>query len=233
MLAAKPRISAAADDHGVPGRRRAVVVGESRGRAAVQQVGRDLDDAIQALGLHYASVGRDVGLSGAQVGRVAHGRAPGLTIVQASTLFAAVGQELSIRTYPTGRPLRDAPQLALLARLRAHVHRSLAWQTEVPVAGTADLRAWDAVIAGADWRYATEAETRLRDWQALQRRITLKVRDGSVDGVVLLVAKTRTNITIVRSLGAELGAAFPVAGAVALERLAAGRSPGGNALILL
>lgn len=215
------------------GRRRVVVIGETRGRSAVVQIGRELDEAIRAHGLSYASVGRDVGLSGAQIGRIAHGTSPGLSIVQASTLLAAVGQELSIRSYPTGRPLRDAPQLALLARFRALLHSSLGWRTEVAVTGGTDLRAWDAVIAGVDWQFATEAETRLRDWQALQRRITLKVRDGNVDGVILLVSKTRTNITVVRSLGMEVDSAFPVSGAAALERLAAGRSPGGNALILV
>ena len=217
----------------MPGRRRAVVLGAARGRAAVDQVGRELDDAVRALGLSYASIGRDVGLSGAQVGRIAHGRVPNLSIVEASTLLAAVGQEMSLRSYPTGRPLRDAPQLALLDRLHKLLHPSLRWQTEVPVTGGGDLRAWDAVIGGVDWRCACEAETRLRDWQALQRRITLKLRDGNVDGVILLVARTRSNISVVRSLGAELDAAFPVPGVLALERLAAGRSPGGHTLILL
>jgi hypothetical protein len=66
---------------------------------------------------------------------VARGLAPDLTIVQASALLASVGQELSIRAYPSGRALRDRPQLALLERLRARVHSSLTWRAEVPVTG--------------------------------------------------------------------------------------------------
>jgi hypothetical protein len=157
----------------------------------VAYVGRELTDGIRNQGLSYAAVGRDVGLSGVQVGRVARGMAPDLTIVQASELLASIGQELSIRAYPTGRPLRDRPQLALLDRLRAHLHSSLAWRAEVPVTGPPDLRAWDAVIVGPTWRRPVEAESRLGDVQALERRLALKQRDGNMDQVILLVADTR------------------------------------------
>lgn len=215
------------------GRRRAVVIGEARGHEAVDAVCREIDGAIANLGLSYVAVGRDVGLSGAQVGRIARGKSRDLSIVQASTLLAAVGHELTVRAYPTGRPLRDAPQLAVLGRFRAAIHASLRWRTEVPVTAGRDLRAWDAVVAGSDWRYGVDAETRIRDWQALERRTALKLRDGNVDGVVLVLAKTRTNVAVVRSLGDNLGSAFPVPGDLALQRLAAGRDPGGSALILL
>jgi hypothetical protein len=215
------------------GRRRAVVLGETRGRATVALLCRELDEAIRSLGLSYAALGRDVGLSGAQVGRIARGKSPDLSIAQASTLFAGVGHELSIRAYPTGRPLRDAPQLSLLARLRLMLHEALGWRTEVPVTNESDLRAWDAVIQGAGWRYGVEAETRLRDIQALQRRVALKLRDGDVDGVILVVWRTRTNLAILRSLGAELDTSFPVPGRLALERLGSGRDPSGSAIVVL
>lgn len=215
------------------GRRRAVVVGDTRGRAAVALLCREIDDAIRTLGLSYAAVGRDIGLSGAQVGRIARGKSPELSILQASTLLAAVGLELSVRAYPTGRPLRDAPQLSLLARFSPMVNAAIAWRTEVPVTNGPDLRAWDALIQGDGWRYGVEAETRLRDVQALQRRLALKLRDGNVDGVILIVSKTRTNVTVLRSLGMDLDAAFPVPGDLAVERLAAGRNPGGSALVVL
>jgi hypothetical protein len=89
------------------------------------------------------------------------------------------------------------------------------------------------VIQGAGWRYGVEAETRLRDIQALQRRVALKLRDGDLDGVILVIWKTRTNLTILRSLGAELDGLFPVPGKLALERLASGRNPGGSAIVVI
>lgn len=101
------------------------------------------------------------------------------------------------------------------------------------MAAAPDLRAWDAVIGGGSWRDGVEAEVRLRDAQALERRIALKQRDGSVDAVILLVWDTRHNRDALDSVGAGLHAAFPLGGNLALERLAAGNDPGGNALILL
>jgi hypothetical protein len=199
----------------------------------VAYIGRELTDGIRNQGLSYAAVGRDVGLSGVQVGRVARGMAPDLTILQASELLASIGQELSIRAYPTGRPLRDRPQLALLDRLRARLHSSLAWRSEVPVTGPPDLRAWDAVIVGLTWRRPIEAESRLGDVQALERRVALKQRDGNMDQVIVLVADTRHNRTVLRSLGAALTGQFPFPGRRALELLAVGVPPDASSVILL
>ena len=123
--------------------------------------------------------------------------------------------------------------LNLLERLRARLHPSLAWRTEVPVTAGPDVRAWDAQIKGDIWTDGVEAEVRLRDAQALERRIALKQRDGSVDSVILLVWNTRHNRDALASIGAGLRAAFPLAGARALELLTAGVNPGANSLILL
>jgi hypothetical protein len=210
-----------------------VELGGIRGRAAVANLGRELDDAIQNLGLSYAAIGRDVGLSSWQVARVARGKAPQLTIVQASELFASVGQELSIRPYPTGQPLRDVAHLALLERLRRVLHSTLHWRTEVPVTVAGDLRAWDAVIYGTEWQSAVEAEVRLRDIQAIERRVALKQRDGSMPAIVLLVAHTRHNRAVLRSHGSALAPSFPLPGRRALELLRAGVNPGASSLIVL
>jgi transcriptional regulator with XRE-family HTH domain len=216
------------------GRRRAVTLGEARGHEAVATVCRELDEAIRTQGLSYATVAADVGLSGSQVSRIARGQSRDLSIVQASRLLASVGLDLSLKTYPTGRPVRDRAHLDLLARLRARLHRSLTWHTEVPVLrGATDLRAWDAVIGGDGWADAVEAEVRLRDIQALDRRVALKQRDGLVDAVLLLVWNTRTNRDVLREFGAALRTSFPLPGTRALELLEAGVHPGANALIVL
>jgi len=217
----------------MPARRRAIEVAAARGREAVTTVGKEVGEAVSSLGITYADIGRDVGLSAWQVGRVVRGQAPDLTIVQASELLASVGLEMSIRSYPAGQPLRDAGHLALLERLRATLHPSLRWRTEVPVGGTGDLRAWDAVVSGQAWRIAIEAETRLRDYQALQRRIALKQRDGSMGLVLLLVANTRHNRSAVRLLGPAISSSFPLPGRRALELLAAGANPGASSAVLL
>ena len=197
----------------------------------------ELRDAIQSHGLSYVDVGMDVGLSGSQVSRVARGLSPDLSIVQAAKLLAAVGLEVSIRAYPTGRPLRDRAHLELLERLRHRLHGSLTWRTEVPVTrsggGGTDLRAWDAVISGGDWSIAVEAETRIGDVQALQRRIELKRRDGAIDHVLLLVRHTRHNATVLRSVEPTFSTSFPLPGRRALELLIAGVELGSSSIVLI
>jgi len=62
---------------------------------------------------------------------------------------------------------------------------------------------------------------------------SLKQRDGGVDHVVLLLADTRANRAFRREFGDVLRVNYPVDGRVALAALAAGRDPGGGAVILL
>ena len=88
-------------------------------------------------------------------------------------------------------------------------------------------------LQGRAWPQAVEAETRLRDWQALERRLALKLRDGSVDGLILLVWNTRGNQAALRALGSNVHTTFPVPGRRALELLGAGVNPGGSTLIVL
>ena len=78
-----------------------------------------------------------------------------------------------------------------------------------------------------------DAETHVGDLQAVQRRVALKQRDGRVDCVILLLADTHHHRDLLAMAGAGLRAQFPVPHRLALRALREGRSPGGNALVLL
>jgi hypothetical protein len=78
-----------------------------------------------------------------------------------------------------------------------------------------------------------EAETHPRDLQALERRLELKLRDGDVDHLILLLLDSRHNHALLRAHAATFEARFPVAGRRALELLRPGAAVGGNAVILL
>ncbi|MBI3748646.1 MAG: helix-turn-helix transcriptional regulator [Chloroflexi bacterium] len=184
-------------------------------------------------GLGGGDVARAVGISAAQYSRIERGLPAGLSIEQASTLLAVVGLELSVRAFPAGQPLRDAAHVALIGRLRTRVHRSLRFQTEVPLPAPNDRRAWDVVIAGPDWRHGVEAETRPRDRQALERRLSLKRVDGDVSSLSLLLLDSRHNRDFVRAHRDILAERFPVPGRRTLELLAVGADPGGDSVILL
>jgi transcriptional regulator with XRE-family HTH domain len=185
-------------------------------------------------GLSQAEVARAAHTSRPQLSRLERGKMPRVSILVVCHVLAVLGLELSARAYPAGQPIRDAAHRALLDRLRARVGPRLTWRYERPVGGEGDLRAWDAAISGPRIHIGVEAETRVGDVQALQRRIGLKLRDDAeTDCALLLLSNTRDNRAIVRENLTALQSDFPVDGRWALEAIKAGESPGGNSVVLL
>jgi hypothetical protein len=142
-------------------------------------------------------------MSHSQVGRIERGETQGVSIDQAARLATAVGLSLVVRTYPVGDPIRDAGHAALLDRFAGELHPSLRWRTEVPIDVPGDLRTWDGVLSDRRRRLPVEAETRVADVQAMQRRIALKQRDDGVDGVILLLAATAANRRVLTAAGSR------------------------------
>jgi transcriptional regulator with XRE-family HTH domain len=208
-------------------------LGTERARALIGRAGRELRDARMNLGLSLADVGRSVRLSTSQVSRIERGLVARVSVEDLARLEAVVGLELSLKSYPGGRPIRDAAHVELLSEFRARLHRSLAWAVEVPLPDPGDRRGWDGFVRGPGFRYGIEAETAPRDAQALTRRIQAKARDGDVDGVVLVLRGTRQTRRFLGEAGDWLRGAFPVDGSRALELLAAGADPGGSSVVVL
>ena len=174
-------------------------------------------------------------MSSSQISRIEGARLPSVSVIQLARVGAVVGLDVRVRAYPGPVPIRDAGQVALLDRLRARLLPALRVRTEVPIPIEGDLRAWDAVIDGFEdgSPLHVEAETRLYDIQGQQRRIALKTRDGGADVVMLVVADTPRNREAVRVAGPAFTEQYPVAARAALAALAAGRHPGGAALVFL
>ncbi len=183
--------------------------GRRRSRALVAELGNDLRDARIGAGLAQRHVARVTGLSQAMISRTERSLRSRLTIEEAAVLCAALGLRLHVRAYPEGSPVRDAAQLHLLARLRALLHEAYAWHAEAPVAGRGDLRAWDVSLSGPA-SIGIDAETRLHDVQALQRRLELKWRDSGVARVILLVASTHHNRRVLREHRSALSSTLPL-----------------------
>jgi transcriptional regulator with XRE-family HTH domain len=212
--------------------------GDRGRRNARQGVGRlavDGRNARVGAGVSLRVVADAIGVSHGRVGRFERGemRSPDTDFLGA--YFAVLGMELSLRAYPVGDAMRDRGQRALLERLHRELHPSLTWRTEVPLPNERDLRAWDAEIRPMEgsWRLRVEAEMRISDGQALERRLTLKVRDGGEGHLLLLVANTRANRLAMPSLGRALETALPVSGRAMLSALRAGRDPGGSGIVML
>jgi hypothetical protein len=195
------------------------------------RVRADLIRARQGSGLSREIVGRSCGLSRTIVDRIEGGARP-TTLREYAALGAAVGLDVRMRAYPAGDPIRDAGQQRLIERLRIRLHPSLGWATEVTLPIEGDLRAWDAMIRGTDWRLPVEAETALDDIQATERRLALKRRDGGVDHVILLVADTpRNRLALAAAPGAFAG--LPLQTREVLVALRDGRHPGASGIVIL
>jgi transcriptional regulator with XRE-family HTH domain len=194
----------------------------------------EIRSARVALGLSQDDLGASVSISGSQVGRFERGELEDIRLEQLCRLSASVGLMPSLRLYPDGDPVRDAAQIRLLERLRGRLPPGMSWRTEVPLHGRTDPRAWDAIAEWPGCVDGFEAESRLGDLQATERRILLKHRDDATVGhVFLVVAATRANRRAL-ALGREiLRGNFPLDTREALASLARGRCPGASGLLVL
>lgn len=207
--------------------------GRTRGERIVVEISRELRVTRMSAGLSQASVASASGISRPRLSRIERARVRNVSVMLLATIAAVLGLDLSANLYPAENALRDRGHVALLERLRARVHRSFTWRSEVPMGPAGDMRAWDAKLVGADVRIGVEGETRLLDAQTVARRIALKRRDGDVDHVLLVVADTRANALALRAFGDLLATDFPIAGTNALDAFEHGRDPGGSAVIVI
>ena len=171
-------------------------------------------------------------MSHTQVWRIERAEVAGVDLSELATIAEAVGHELGMAVHPVATPIRDAAHVALLGRLRARLHPSLRWQSEVPIPIPGDRRSGDARIDGRIGTTLVEAETRLDDIQAMERRIAAKARDLGVDRTILLVLDSRHNRAVIAKTP-ELRQRFPIGTRAALQALAHGIDLGGDALIVL
>ncbi|HEX7171228.1 MAG TPA: hypothetical protein VF365_01330 [Candidatus Limnocylindria bacterium] len=161
-----------------------------------------------------------------------HGRLGSADLRRATMVMAQLGHKLVITTYPTGEPLRDAGQTKLLERFNARL--SPAWQrvAESPMPQRGDLRAWDELLRGVV-RIGVEAETRPNDLQLIGRAMSTKQRDSGADRMILLVAGTARNRSLVREHVGLLRQTFPLDTRSTLQALGEGRDPGANGVVVL
>jgi transcriptional regulator with XRE-family HTH domain len=210
--------------------------GRRRVRAAILRLGEEHRIARVGAGLSLRDTAAASGSSRSQLSRFERGAIDRASMTELGAWFAVLGLDLVIKAYPVGDPIRDRAQLALLERLRGRLHPTLHWRTEVPLPIPGDLRAWDAEVRGPKpnrWRARIEAETRIVDGQALERRLALKLRDDPGGHLILLVSDTRANRAALRSIAAGLHDVLPLKTRAILSALTAGRDPGGSGVVIL
>ena len=172
-------------------------------------------------------------MSHTQLRRIELGQIDRLTVDHLTRGCAAVGYQLLARAAPGSGPALDAPQLALIGRLRKVLPAGVRVRTEVPLRIAGDKRAWDVVLDLDPDDIPVEAETRLRDLQALERRSALKLRDSGFERIVLLVSDTANNRRVLQAYREDLRATFPLETRQVMASLRAGRTPEASGIVVL
>jgi transcriptional regulator with XRE-family HTH domain len=181
---------------GVPSASRAFDRGTQLARRHVSEIAEEFRERRLALGRSQEVVAEACQISRVHYSQIENGQVPKLTILEVDRIASVLGLAPSIRLYPSGPAVRDAGQLLRLQAFLDDVRPPLTYRIEVPLPpqdDRTDQRAWDAVLYGGGRRTAIELEMRLRDIQALVRRIDLKRRDDPTNAFLLLIADTRAN----------------------------------------
>lgn len=238
---ASPSASQLADEGGIsevghalamPIHERPVDRGLRRGRFLVGRTASELLVARRGAGLSQRELGRLLRVSHTKIGRVERGEPNQLTIELAAKMAAVLGLQLSVGLHPDGDAVRDAGHLALIQRFRARVPSAIRWRTEVAIPIAGDRRSADIVLARGNESVIVEAETRLDDIQAVERRLAAKLRDVGMTRAILLVADTRHNRAVIRDNPA-IGERFPLSTRACLTSLARGELPDGDGLVVI
>jgi transcriptional regulator with XRE-family HTH domain len=203
------------------------------GHRLTELVGDDIRAARLSGGLSLRGAAASVGLSKTTFWRIEHNAARDISVRGLELACAAVGLSLSMRAYPASDPARDAGHLALLGRLRARLPAEAAWVTEVPMPIAGDLRALDARTSMKGETIGFEAETRLTDAQAVERKALLKKRDARLDRMILVVSDTRSNREFLARHREHLRSSFPLDTRAILAALALGDAPDGDGIVVL
>jgi transcriptional regulator with XRE-family HTH domain len=177
-------------------------------------------------------VARYTGISHTQVIRIERALATHVDIDVLARMASVLGHELGMGVHPISAPVRDKAHVSLLGRFAARLHPSIHLRTEVPIPIPGDLRSTDGVAEGRTFDATIEAETRLDDVQAVERRLRTKQRDLGTNRAILLVADTRHNRAVVRAIP-DLSEQFPIGTRACLAALARGEDPGGDCLVIL
>ncbi|HEY7600559.1 MAG TPA: helix-turn-helix transcriptional regulator [Candidatus Limnocylindrales bacterium] len=209
-----------------------------RGRRLGEQKARGLIAELRStrlvLGLSQQSVAEAVGRSQAEISRFEGDKdVASVTLVEIAEVATVLGLELSVGLHPAGAPIRDKGQQALIGRLRLELAPSIRVGAEVGFPNPGDPRTWDLVIAIRDQRVGVEAETRIRDVQALSRRMHQRERDGGVGAVLLVLSDSVVNRRLVGELRVSLGPAFGHSPRAILRALRAGDQVPGSGVLLL
>jgi transcriptional regulator with XRE-family HTH domain len=194
----------------------------------------ELSEARKSAGLSQESLASAIERSQSDLSRLERlvdvDRVSFVEIAEAASLL---GLELSAGLHLVGDPIRDKGHQALIKRFRALLSSAFRVFAEALLPGAGDRRSWDLLLRLTDQVIGVEVETRIRDMQALVRRMHQRERDGGADEILLVLAATKTNRMLLSELVTALGPNFATSPRVILRALRNGERLPGSGVILL
>lgn len=189
--------------------------------------------AREERGISQRALAAELDWSQSEVNRLGQYLFPAVSVVRLSEMVAVLGLELSAGLYRMGDPIHDKGQQPLIGRFTSNVAPPYVTTREVllPVAG--DTRSWDVLLRRESLLVGVEAETRIRDIQALVRRVRERERDGGVDEILIVLSDTAHNRSLVGQLREALGPRYSTSRTTLLAALRSGEPVPGSGVILL
>ena len=217
----------------MPAQQRRSALGRADARRLATSMAGELRSTRIAAGISQATAARAAGISRAQWGRLERNEELRPDLVELSAAGRALGLELGARYHPVGSPIRDRAQLALLERFEHLLGALLRMRREVPLPIPGDLRAWDAMVEGADGPFFVEGESRMGDAQAVERRLRLKQRDDPRARVVILVlSRSRHHQELLAAHREVLRDLLPLDGPAIVRAIRGGHRPPASGIVL-
>jgi transcriptional regulator with XRE-family HTH domain len=208
--------------------------GRRGGEELVRRALSELRTARQTAGVSQRQLGAYIGRAQSEVSRLEAGDYLDVPVTTLSEMASVLGMELHLSLHPSGDPIADKAQQPLIGRFLSVVAAPpyrVFREALMPRPG--DRRAWDVLLRLDSLLVGVEAETRVRDVQALTRRMRERERDGGVDHVLLVLSDTAHNRRLAAQVREALGERFATLTGSVLAALRSGRPVPGSAVLLM
>ncbi len=208
--------------------------GRRKGDALVRRLIHELRTRRQTRGVSQRALAKEIGWTQSEVSRLESYDLPTVSISRLAQIASVLGLEMSAGLSEFGDAIRDAGQQRTAGRFLRNVaappYRVF---REVLLPTPGDQRAWDMLLRLEHLRIGVEVETRIRDVQALVRRVRERERDGGADEIVIVLSDSAHNRQLADQFRDALGQRYSTSPRQILAALRAGRPIPGSGVVLV